>query len=67
MSKQPPESVPPEKESTSPWFLESPAPVRKAARAGDLCPVCQQGVVDYDGMLNLVCPYCGYREGGCYT
>ncbi|BAJ63238.1 hypothetical protein ANT_12040 [Anaerolinea thermophila UNI-1] len=34
---------------------------------GSTCPKCHQGVLDYDGMLNLTCPVCGYQEGGCFT
>ena len=37
------------------------------ARPGGLCPQCQQGVLDYDGMLVLRCPVCGFAEGGCFT
>ncbi|MCZ7552232.1 MAG: hypothetical protein B6D39_10295 [Anaerolineae bacterium UTCFX2] len=37
-------------------------------RAGDRCPVCGQAVLDYDGLLNLVCPHCGFTGGGgCHT
>lgn len=34
---------------------------------GAVCPACGKGRLDYDGMLNLVCPVCGYHQGGCYT
>jgi uncharacterized protein (DUF983 family) len=44
-----------------PW--QAPA----AGQAGSLCPRCGQGVLDYDGMLNLQCPLCKYVEGGCFT
>ena len=37
------------------------------ARPGGLCPRCQQGILDYDGMLVLRCPVCGFAEGGCFT
>lgn len=37
------------------------------AQAGKLCPVCGEAEIDYDGMLNLVCPKCGFYEGGCFT
>ncbi len=34
--------------------------------AGEICPFCGQGRLDYDGMLNLICPACGKMEtGGC--
>jgi hypothetical protein len=34
---------------------------------GDLCPRCGQARLDYDGLLNLTCPNCGYAVGGCFT
>lgn len=36
-------------------------------RAGDVCPQCGQAEIDYDGMLNLVCPNCGFSLMGCFT
>jgi uncharacterized Zn finger protein (UPF0148 family) len=39
----------------------------RTVRVGELCPACEQGLLDYDGMLNLVCPVCGWTAGGCYT
>jgi len=36
-------------------------------RLGGICPVCQIGTFDYDGLLNLKCPNCGYSAGGCFT
>lgn len=36
-------------------------------RAGSLCPVCGQGILDYDGLLVLRCPVCGFSESGCFT
>lgn len=38
-----------------------------APHAGDACPRCHTGRLDYDGMLNLACPVCGYAMGGCFT
>lgn len=35
--------------------------------AGDICPRCFKGILDYDGLLNLACPQCGYSLGGCFT
>ena len=35
--------------------------------AGDTCPRCRKGILDYDGLLNLTCPQCGYSLGGCFT
>lgn len=39
----------------------------KILHAGDLCPGCAEDRLDYDGLLNLVCPSCGYMQSGCYT
>jgi hypothetical protein len=39
----------------------------KELRAGDLCPQCAIARLDYNGLLNLACPGCGYAIGGCYT
>lgn len=36
-------------------------------RPGGICPKCKQGIIDYDGMLVLRCPMCGYAESGCFT
>ena len=36
-------------------------------KVGAVCPFCNHGILDYDGMLNLVCPTCGYTVGGCFT
>jgi hypothetical protein len=35
--------------------------------AGDQCPACLNDYLDYDGLLNLTCPSCGYALGGCFT
>ena len=32
-----------------------------------LCPRCQEGHLDYDGLLNLSCPKCGFTLAGCFT
>ncbi len=34
---------------------------------GDLCPHCEAARLDYDGLLNLYCPDCGYTLAGCFT
>jgi hypothetical protein len=51
--------------------LEAPAetvlPDHGELRAGDLCPRCGKAHLDYDGLLNLACPECGYSLGGCFT
>lgn len=36
-------------------------------RPGDLCPACSQVKIDYDSILNLTCPECGYTLAGCFT
>lgn len=46
---------------------ESNVPPLKAAQPGQPCPRCHQGIMDYDGLLNLVCPVCHYVEGGGCT
>jgi hypothetical protein len=40
-----------------------PAP-RRPARRGAPCPRCGEGLMDYNGVLDLECPKCGYTEGG---
>jgi hypothetical protein len=40
---------------------------KSRVRAGELCPRCQNERLDYNGLLNLVCPNCGVIEGGCFT
>jgi uncharacterized protein (DUF983 family) len=58
---------------TSPSFEQLPEnadahPVRLAFRVGELCPQCGKGVLDYNGLLDLECPFCGYSQGsalGC--
>ena len=37
-------------------------------RRGMVCPQCGLAKLDYDGMLNLSCPHCGFSAGGgCHT
>jgi len=38
-----------------------------AYRAGEYCPKCKKAILDYDGMLNLVCPDCDFIDSGCFT
>jgi uncharacterized protein (DUF983 family) len=42
-------------------------PAGKALGVGNLCPHCQEGCLDYDGLLNLACSRCGFALGGCFT
>jgi len=48
-----------------------PTPMRPRStselRAEDVCPACQKGRLDYDGLLNLACAACGYSLSGCFT
>ena len=41
--------------------------VKHPLRRGDLCPTCRSARLDYNGMLNLACPQCGYALGGCFS
>lgn len=36
-------------------------------QVGAVCPKCLKGIFEYDGLLNLVCPNCGFTAGGCFT
>ena len=47
--------------------VRSGVPAGKAPRSGDLCPRCRMERLDYDSLLNLACPHCGYSLGGCFT
>ncbi len=47
--------------------LEVPLTDQKPLKAGDRCPKCGEGKLDYDGTLSLTCPVCGYKESGCFT
>jgi hypothetical protein len=52
-------------------FVDHADPVQiettQEVRAGDLCPQCKEERLDYNGLLNLACPKCGYALGGCFT
>jgi hypothetical protein len=49
--------------------FQTDAPQKRVAtpKAGDPCPQCQSATIDYDSMLNLGCPDCGYTLTGCFT
>lgn len=34
---------------------------------GEACPKCHQDRLNYDGLLNLACPVCGFAIGGGFT
>ena len=41
---------------------------RAPVRRGEACPRCGVGRLDYNGLLDMECPFCGYSEGsgaGC--
>ncbi|HEY3312875.1 MAG TPA: hypothetical protein VGK00_14640 [Anaerolineales bacterium] len=41
---------------------------RRPFRRGEPCPSCGIGLLDYNGLIDLECPACGYTEGagaGC--
>ncbi len=47
---------------------QAAAPIRRPVRRGEPCPRCEHGILDYNGLLDLECPACGYSEGagaGC--
>lgn len=59
----PPFVIPQVKEVNPP----SPAS-KKGAKVGKPCPDCGIGILDYNGLLDLECPHCGFTEGpggGC--
>ncbi len=42
--------------------------VQRVPRAGQKCPRCRRGQLDYDGLLQLSCSACGYvAEGGIFS
>jgi len=47
-------------------FPGKPA-VAPAPSAGESCPQCRVGKLDYDGCLNLACARCGYLTIGAFT
>jgi hypothetical protein len=49
--------------------LDQPAVSQKEPlHSGELCPQCGTGLLDYNGLLQLECPNCGFinaEGGGC--
>jgi len=39
----------------------------ESLRPGMICARCKAAKIEYDGMLNLVCPNCGLTEAGACT
>ncbi|HAF47666.1 MAG TPA: hypothetical protein DCL08_00295 [Anaerolineaceae bacterium] len=39
----------------------------QSLKPGMICPRCKAAKIEYDGMLNLVCPVCGLTEAGACT
>jgi len=40
---------------------------QKSLQPGMICPRCKATKIEYNGMLNLVCPNCGLTETGAST
>lgn len=41
---------------------------KRVVKVGKPCPECGVGILDYNGLLDLECPNCGFTEGpggGC--
>ena len=36
-------------------------------QAGDVCPICMHGRLDFNGLLNLECAECRFTVGGSFT
>lgn len=47
--------------------LTCPLTPQVSLRPGMTCPRCGVGIIDYDGLLQLVCPNCGLTEAGAST
>lgn len=46
------------------WYQPGTEQKTIELRVGDICPQCQVGRLDYDGVLNLACSQCGYSLSG---
>jgi hypothetical protein len=58
------ESFPPLEKQNVQFDKHDPIEIPIRYQAGALYPQCRQGILDYDGLLNLVCPVCGQGHGG---
>ncbi|MBN2148524.1 MAG: hypothetical protein JW726_14145 [Anaerolineales bacterium] len=64
MQPKPPESHLPAALQTFETLLDGLEIVPEALKSGMLCPACGKGILDYDGLLNLACPICGFNSSG---
>jgi len=58
--EEPPEQERDEQQDKDKLCLERP-------HVGQTCPRCQAAQLDYNGLLQLVCPQCGVIETGAFT
>jgi uncharacterized protein (DUF983 family) len=42
-------------------------PVGCVGEVGSTCPACKQGKLEYNSLLNLICPKCGYESTASFT
>jgi predicted amidophosphoribosyltransferase len=62
-----------EQQETTPQSQPSPEPQvcwvnpKVGLKDGMLCPRCKQANIEYNGLLQLVCPNCGLTEAGACT
>ena len=40
---------------------------QKEFRVGDLCPDCENDLLDFNGLLSLECETCRFTINGCFT
>jgi hypothetical protein len=66
-AKESPKLFPPPEKQDVQLDQNHPIEIPIRYQAGALCPQCRLGILDYDGLLNLVCPVCGQGQGGCFT
>jgi hypothetical protein len=48
-------------------IVEKPNHLINNPLPGKTCPICNVGMLDYNGLLNLICVICGYTLAGCST